>query len=163
MKTQVSKKLLLLFLLVMSNTFAMKQHKICDDCPELSRFIELTDYTVTIQHETADLFECEIPSTNVFLLFLEAYMREAAILSGATPFEYTMHQFEPDGSDGSDGFSAFLILNESHLSVHYWGEERFAAIDIMTYGKCEPRKAIDHLVSKFKPKDIEIQSIKRPK
>jgi len=149
--------LLLATILDYTTTYAMQKIEQTDDCPEVSHLKDLIEYPITINHKTADFFECDIPDTEEFLPFLETYMREAASIAGATSFEYSIHKFQPDG------FSAFLILGESHISIHYWWEERFAAIDIMTCGvDCKPNRAISYLATKFNPKDISTQSIKRP-
>ena len=39
------------------------------------------------------------------------------------------HQFEPEGVSG------VLLIAESHLSVHTWPEDGFAAVDIFTCGE----------------------------
>jgi S-adenosylmethionine/arginine decarboxylase-like enzyme len=147
----------LLFLLVVSNASAMKQLENVDNCAKQFHLIQPAKYTVNIQHVIADFFECNIPETNVFLLFLTTYMCEAANFAGVTPLGCNM--YEPQ----SDGFSAVLILDKSYLSVCYYMKERFATVDFMANGdNCDPNEAIKYLASKFNPKEIALRMIKRP-
>lgn len=51
--------------------------------------------------------------------------------AGATILTQRFHQFEPQGVTG------FLLLAESHLSLHTWPEENFAALDIFACGEMD--------------------------
>jgi len=76
--------------------------------------------------------------------------------AGNTPLEVTIHKFLPQGITG------VLLLAESHIALHSWPEFNYLAIDIFTCGdKALPRKALDYLKKKFKPKKVEIKEIKR--
>jgi len=60
---------------------------------------------------------------------LRAILVEAAVRGRATIYHQYWHQFEPWGVTG------FLLLKESHISVHTWPEEdNFAAVDIFPCG-----------------------------
>lgn len=65
-------------------------------------------------------------------------------------------QFEPVGVTG------FILLEESHVSIHTWPEKQFAAIDVFS---CRDYLNIDEiknlLEKEFDSKNIEIKSIKR--
>src|SRR4051794_27126999 len=52
----------------------------------------------------------------------------AAKAAGATPLADSMHEF-PGG-----GVSGFVLLAESHISIHTWPEHGYAAVDIYTCG-----------------------------
>ena len=66
------------------------------------------------------------------------------------------HQFEPHGVTG------VILLAESHISIHTWPEDGFAAIDIFTCGpKADAVFAFDLLTSKLNPKRVEKQVIVR--
>lgn len=59
------------------------------------------------------------------------------------------HQFQPQGVTG------FVLLGESHISIHTWPEKNFLALDIFTCGNAEKaHKAYDVLLKNFKPKDV---------
>lgn len=59
------------------------------------------------------------------------------------------------------GVSGFIIISESHISIHTFVEEQFAAIDIFSCKEFDQQKAIDYLVKVFKPEKIEKKFMKR--
>jgi S-adenosylmethionine decarboxylase len=60
---------------------------------------------------------------------LRTIVIDAAVRGGANIYYQHWHQFEPWGVTG------FLLLKESHMSVHTWPEEdNFAAVDIFPCG-----------------------------
>jgi S-adenosylmethionine decarboxylase len=60
---------------------------------------------------------------------LRTIVVDAAVRGGANIYHQHWHQFEPWGVTG------FLLLKESHISVHTWPEEgNFAAIDLFPCG-----------------------------
>jgi S-adenosylmethionine decarboxylase len=110
-------------------------------------------YPIKIHHLVVDFWDCFIPEESHIL---ETILRQAAIKSGATPLEFVIHKFEPCG------VSVILVLAESHISIHYWQEEKYAAIDIFTCGACDPVKALEHLKEMFIPTKVEYREIERP-
>jgi len=56
-------------------------------------------------------------------------MIQAAELAGATVVGHASHCFKPEG------FSAVVLVEESHLSIHTWPERKYAAIDLFTCGQ----------------------------
>ncbi len=61
------------------------------------------------------------------------------------------------------GVSGFIIISESHISIHTFVEEQFAAIDIFSCKEFDLEKAIDFLVKAFQPKKFEKKFMKRGK
>jgi S-adenosylmethionine decarboxylase len=89
---------------------------------------------------------------------LRKILIEAAEKAGNTPLKVAIHKFSPQGITG------VLLLAESHIAIHAWPEINYLAIDIFTCGnKAIPRRAIEYLKKKFKPKKVEIREIKRGK
>lgn len=87
---------------------------------------------------------------------LKKILITAAKKSGSTPLEVIIHKFKPGGITG------FIVLAESHLSVHSWPEIDYLAIDIFSCGrKATPKKALAYLKKKFKPKRVETKLIRR--
>lgn len=72
-------------------------------------------------------------------------LRDAAVAAGATILHERFHQFEPYGMTG------FLLLAESHISVHTWPEEGYAAVDVFTCGRMNAQHVIDHLRTHLQP------------
>ncbi len=82
-------------------------------------------------------------------------LKEAARASGSKVVGENFHQFFPYG------FSAMVLLAESHISLHFWPEFNYLAIDIFTCGKTKPYQALKVLKKKFKPSKLEVIEIKR--
>ena len=69
---------------------------------------------------------------------IESIFKEAAQKASLTVLGSFFHQFEPHGVSG------LLCLAESHISIHTWPEEGYAAVDAYTCGdKAKPEVAID--------------------
>lgn len=53
------------------------------------------------------------------------------------------------------GFSGFVIIAESHISIHTFSEQNFCSIDIFSCKDFDIKKAEQYLIDKLKPKRIE--------
>ena len=87
---------------------------------------------------------------------IDAVLREAAEISGATILHGHFHHFSPNG-----GVSGVLVLAESHISIHTWPERDYAALDIFMCGECDPYKAIPVLRKGFGPERVQLAEHKR--
>ena len=87
---------------------------------------------------------------------IDAVLREAAEVSGATILHGHFHHFSPNG-----GVSGVLVLAESHISIHTWPERDYAALDIFMCGECDPYKAIPVLKRGFLPERVQLAEHKR--
>lgn len=88
--------------------------------------------------------------------FLRLIMVNAAEKSSATVLSVIDKKFEPSGC------SILVLLSESHLSIHTYPEEGFAAIDGYTCGKrVDPKIAVDYIVDILKPKKIYTKTLIR--
>ena len=79
------------------------------------------------RHITIEYYDCETSILNNPSL-LEKVFRDAAKLSGATVIDSSFHTYEPQGLSG------FVVIAESHFSVHTWPEHNYAAVDMFTCG-----------------------------
>lgn len=70
---------------------------------------------------------------------LERVLQAAAAVIGAKVVTSAFHRFVPHGVTG------FLLLEESHLSIHTWPEQAYAAVDLFSCGATEPGLAVDVL------------------
>ncbi|RLF75851.1 S-adenosylmethionine decarboxylase [Palaeococcus sp. (in: euryarchaeotes)] len=60
------------------------------------------------------------------------------------------------------GVSGMVIVAESHISVHTWPEEKYAALDVYTCGeKADPEKAVDYILEQFKAEYAHVSEVKR--
>ena len=101
-----------------------------------------------MKHVLFDLKEC--PSD---LLDDETYIKDslinAAIAAGCQVIKTEIHKFEPQGITG------YVLLAESHLSMHTWPEKGIAKCDIFCCGeKALPKKAVEYLHRRFKSQEL---------
>ena len=87
---------------------------------------------------------------------IDAHLREAAIVAGATILHSHFHHFTPNG-----GVSGVVVLAESHISIHTWPERDFAAVDIFMCGTCDPHLSIEVLRRAFSPSRIDLDEKRR--
>ena len=83
--------------------------------------------------------------------FIEKTLREAAKVCGATVLNAQLHHFGENL-----GVTGVVLLAESHISIHTWPENDFAAIDLFMCGNCDPEKAIEPLKEAFAPKKVNL-------
>lgn len=91
------------------------------------------------RHATMDLREVAFEKLND-AEYLRLIMVEAAKRCGATIVGERFVRFDPQGVTG------VLVLSESHISIHTYPEEGFAAVDCYTCGThVDPAIACDHI------------------
>jgi S-adenosylmethionine decarboxylase len=71
-------------------------------------------------------------------------LREAVTATGATLLKIDLHHFTPDG-----GVSGVALLAESHISIHTWPEEGYAAIDVFMCGDFNPSLVLPVVQRRF--------------
>jgi S-adenosylmethionine decarboxylase len=71
-------------------------------------------------------------------------LRAAALAAGARILHGHFHTFGAGG-----GVTGVLLLAESHISIHTWPEERFAAVDIFMCGAARPELALAAIRTAF--------------
>ena len=82
---------------------------------------------------------------------IEAALRKAVEVTGATLLHIHLHHFTPNG-----GVSGVAVLAESHISIHTWPERDYAALDIFMCGDTKPNEAIPVFKKAFNTENIEI-------
>ena len=87
---------------------------------------------------------------------IEAAFRDAVTEAGATLLHIHLHRFTPN-----NGVSGVAVLAESHISVHTWPENGFAAFDVFMCGGADPYRAVEVLQRAFKPGRIETREYLR--
>lgn len=102
----------------------------------------------------------DITSEDPFLfddaeLILEA-LTIAAKEARATIMKTAYHKFVPHG------ITAFLLLSESHISIHTWPELNKAAVDIYTCGDhTDPDAGLEVILERLKSRCLSRQTIQR--
>jgi S-adenosylmethionine decarboxylase proenzyme len=75
-----------------------------------------------------DLYDCETDHLDD-MAWVKATLINAAREAGATIVDTVFHKFSPWGISG------VVVIAESHLAIHIWPENRYAAIDVFTCGQ----------------------------
>ncbi len=120
-----------------------------DELNRKDHFIVKDGVTCAGTHVIIDLWEAtELDSLEV----MEAAMREAVEVCGATLLHIHLHHFTPNG-----GVSGVAVLAESHISVHSWPERGFAAFDVFMCGEAKPELAVGVFRRHFNPRRVEVQ------
>ena len=104
------------------------------------------------------LIDCWEASNLNNLAHIEATLREAVLVTGATLLHIHLHHFTPNG-----GVSGVAILAESHISIHTWPEREYAALDIFMCGDTQPHLAIDVFEEAFATSNINVSEQLRGK
>ncbi len=107
------------------------------------------------KHCILELYECDYSKLND-----EAFLRNviaiAAKSAGAKLLDLITHQFEPQGVTG------LALLAESHISIHTWPENGYAAVDVFTCGDhTMPEQACEVLRRALLSKRYSLRSIHR--
>lgn len=106
------------------------------------------------KHVVADFFDCTFDLNKKQELL--KLLVDACDVAKATICKVSSYDFQPQG------FTAFVVLAESHLSIHTFPEEKTCAIDCFTCGKtCQPEQAVRFLENHLKPALVNVKTIVR--
>lgn len=115
----------------------------------------MAQYSTFGRHVTMDLRDVSFDKLND-ADFLKQVLVEAAERCGATIVGEQFVKFSPQGVTG------VLVLSESHLSIHTYPEEGFAAIDCYTCGAhVDPEVACDYLKDALKGRVAGYRALQR--
>ncbi|HEY8462801.1 MAG TPA: adenosylmethionine decarboxylase [Bacillota bacterium] len=90
------------------------------------------------------------------MIQIGASLLAAARAAGAEIIGSLFHKFEPQGVSG------VVVISESHLTIHTWPEQAYAAVDIFTCGEHTiPWKALEHLAFEFEAEETQSIEISR--
>lgn len=96
------------------------------------------------RHVLLDLFDCKCdPEMLKFWSVGAPIVNEAS--KHFTVLDITGHQFRPVG------WSATVLLSESHLSFHTWADLLFLSADLFTCGAANYDAAVKAILDGFKP------------
>jgi S-adenosylmethionine decarboxylase len=106
-------------------------------------------------HCIAELYQCP-PTLLDDVQFISKAIREAARRAKSELLHEVTHKFEPVG------VTALALLAESHLSIHTWPEDGYAAVDAFTCGdKAQPEAACRYLARVLKAGRVTMSRTKR--
>jgi S-adenosylmethionine decarboxylase len=87
---------------------------------------------------------------------VQRFLREAVRVAGARAIAEEIFNFKEGGVSG------FILLAESHLSIHTWPEHGYAAVDIYTCGRHTiPERACDYLAERLGATEVRTIRIDR--
>jgi S-adenosylmethionine decarboxylase len=81
-------------------------------------------------------------------------MARAASRAGAQVISQVRYQF---GHASPPGFTAVVVLDESHCSAHAYADEGKMALDIFTCGGTDPWKVLEYVLADIDLGHIEVQ------
>ena len=84
-------------------------------------------------------------------------LRGALDRAGFRRLEETVHRF----SSGGAGFTAVVLLAESHASVHTYPERGYMALDVFGCGPTDPIPVVEALKRELHPQLVDVQEITR--
>ncbi len=90
------------------------------------------------------------------LAHVEVTLRNAVTAAKATLLHIHLHHFTPN-----QGISGVAVLAESHISIHTWPENGYAALDVFMCGGAEPHATIEVLRAAFTPDRLAVKEILR--
>ena len=93
-----------------------------------------------------------LTDTDVIVRALKSAVEDAQ----ATLLTLHHHVFTPNG-----GVTAIAFLAESHMSIHTWPEESYAALDIFMCGACDPLACLPALTRAFRPACVALTLLVR--
>lgn len=118
----------------------------------LDHFVTRDGETFAGSHIIIDLYDAEGLNDQARI---ETAMLECIDEAGATLLHIHLHPFEPTGVSG------VAVLAESHISVHTWPENGYAAFDVFMCGDAQPEKCIDILGRAFNAGRVEVKQLRR--
>ena len=85
-------------------------------------------------------------------------MARAAEKAGSTVISQVRYKF---GHDSPPGFTAIVMLDESHCSVHTYADLGLVAMDIFTCGDTEPRDVFRFVQEELDLGDVSVRELTR--
>lgn len=77
------------------------------------------------------------------------------------PYVVEVTSNEALGGKDPGGFSAFVMIKESHISVHTFARRGFVTLDMYSCKEFKSEGVIEYLKSVFKPKDFDVLKMER--
>lgn len=102
------------------------------------------------------LIDCWQASNLDNIALIEAALREAVTVSGATLLHIHLHHFTPNS-----GVSGVAVLAESHITIHTWPERGYAALDVFMCGDTQPQLTVPVFAAAFRTDSIELSNHQR--
>ena len=117
---------------------------------------------MTWYHLLLDFYGCADASLNDENLLKEVFSRlsklmDLQIIAGPVIVRYIGREGSPSG----EGLSGFMVVAESHVSIHTDIRTGYASIDVYSCKKFDQDSVINYLLEVFKPEKMEKKFILR--
>lgn len=115
-------------------------------------------------HLTLDLYECDkkkLDSQELVFRVLDDLPTQIGMHKITTP-QLTNYPGKEDSFD-KGGISAFVLIAESHITIHTFKEQRHVFVDIFSCKDFDVAKATDYLITAFGAGKIESNLFMRGK
>lgn len=106
------------------------------------------------RHLLLDLYGCAREPLNDSSL-LERLLEGAAEQAGTRIVARVFHSFAPHGVTG------VIVISESHLSIHTWPEQGYAALDFYTCGGADAEAALAAVARALGANRAELVEVER--
>lgn len=100
----------------------------------------------------------KITDTEFIQQFLDTYPNQIGMTKISTPKVSRYHSSEPL----EQGISGFILLAESHISIHVFPERSYINIDVFSCKDFEPEEAVKGLEQQFGLTDVRSYILNRP-
>tara|TARA_B100000029_G_scaffold73282_1_gene65115 strand:- start:2547 stop:3038 length:492 start_codon:yes stop_codon:yes gene_type:complete len=125
------------------------------DVDEITNSVSSATGDLIGKHCILELYECDQLKLNDEA-FLRTTITIAAKIAGATLLNLITHRFEPKGITG------LALLAESHISIHTWPENGYAAVDVFTCGDhTMPERACEIFRKELSAQHFSLRSFQR--
>jgi S-adenosylmethionine decarboxylase len=105
-------------------------------------------------HTIWDIYQCNSSSIS-FVEDVKILLNELVLLLDLQKISEAYKQFEPYGATG------FILLEESHISIHTWPEHQYAAIDIFSCKSFDMEKLTLKIKELLNTNTIECKLVER--
>ncbi len=106
------------------------------------------------RHKLVDFYGCN-PNLLSFAKYLEPIMMDAAKKAGCVIIAVKSHQFNPIGA------TCFVLVAESHFSIHTWPESNRALVDVFASGNMDLNAAVSFIGKSLEATSSRIIDIER--
>lgn len=115
-------------------------------------------------HLTLDLYNCDYNSLSSLEICHEALKEIVTVLNMNAlipPYVFTANSNENSGGKDPGGITGFIIIAESHISLHTFAKRGFVSIDVYSCKEFDLEAAESFFTKKFTPLEVEKHFINR--
>ena len=114
-------------------------------------------------HLMLEAYNCDPKRLNNFKVIYKALSRLTTLLKMHSLTKPYVVLAEGNNKRDPGGWSGFIMIQESHISIHTFVKRHFLTADVYSCKRFNTKIAINYLKRKFKSTDIEFQIVVRGK